>query len=256
VTGCTNLVTKPIAVTAAVTPVITPSANPICPGDVTTLSVAGTFNSFDWSTGGSGSSVDITLPGNYSVNTLDQNNCASLAALTIDSKPTFTITVTADKTAINPGEQVQLTATAADTYFWSPALTLDNATIANPVAKPTTTTTYIVVGTMAGFCDASDSVLVTVNNGGAAAIKPPVLFSPNGDVVNDTWLIQGVENYPDCTMSIYDGHGSKVYEIKGYNSSNSWDGTYGGKSVPDGTYYYVFGCPDLRPATGNVLVVR
>ncbi len=73
-------------------------------------------------------------------------------------------------------------------------------------------------------------------------------------MINDNWIIQGVD--PDCTMTIYDGHGSKVFEKRGYNNANSWDGTYNGKSVPDGTYFYVFGCPNLRPETGNVLVVR
>lgn len=256
VAGCSNLISKGLPVNTPVVPVITPSANPICPGDPTTLSVAGTFNTYTWNTGGSSSSIDITQPGDYSVNTVDANSCASTANLTVSSKPTITMTVSADKTSINPGEPVQLTASGADTYLWSPSATLDNPAIANPVAKPTTTTTYTVVGSVTGSCDAKDSVTVTVNNGGAAAIKPPLIFSPNGDGINDMWIVVGVENYPDCTMSIYDGHGSKVYDQKGYNSSNGWDGTYSGKAVPDGTYYYVFGCPDLRPATGNIQIVH
>ena len=262
VTGCTSVVSKPITVNTKVVPVITSSANPICAGDSTTLSVAGSFSSFSWTGGGSGNSIGITEPGPYTVNTVDQNNCASSATLTINSKPAFSLTVSAD-TTVNQGDQAHLTATGADAYSWTPAASLDNPGIANPIAKPTTTTTYHVVGVKAGFCDAQDSIKVTVNIGGTAAIKPPLIFSPNGDIINDTWLIQGVENYADCTMKIYDGHGSKVYEVKGYNNSNSWDGTFNGKSVPDGTYYYVFfGCPNLPPATGNVsatgyvLVVR
>ncbi len=57
-------------------------------------------------------------------------------------------------------------------------------------------------------------------------------------------------------MTIYDGHGSQVYQQKGYNNVNAWDGTYNGKVVPDGTYFYVFSGTNFKTATGSVLVVR
>jgi gliding motility-associated-like protein len=254
VAGCTNMLTRPISVTTPVIPVITSSANPICPGDSTTLSVAGTFNSFDWSVGGTANSILITDPSDYTVNTQDQNNCASTATITINSKPTFSLTVSAGRLSINLGDTTQLIASGADSYAWTPSASLDNPAIANPIAKPTATTSYEVTGTKAGFCNALDSVTVSVSGGGTPTINAPLIFSPNGDVVNDTWIIPGVD--PECTMVVYDGHGSKIFETKGYNNTNSWDGTYNGKPVPDGTYFYVCGCPNLHPATGNVLVVR
>ena len=256
VTGCSNAISKPITINSSVIPAISATANPICIADASTLSVAGTFNSFNWNVGGSGNSIVITQPGDYTVNTLDQNNCPSSATITINSKPSFTLTVTADKTTISQGEQAQLTASGADSYVWTPSLSLTNPAISNPVATPSVSTTYHVTGTKSGFCDAQDSVKIIVNTGGTAAIKPPLIFSPNGDMINDTWIIPGIENYIECTMVIYDGHGSKISETRGYSSGNSWDGTYNGRAVPDGTYFYVFGCPNLRPATGNVLVVR
>jgi gliding motility-associated-like protein len=113
-----------------------------------------------------------------------------------------------------------------------------------------------VVAKKVGFCDASDSVMVSVDTGGGANINPPILFTPNGDTFNDVWKIPDTDSYPDCTMTVYDGHGSQMYQQKPYNSSNYWDGTYNGKLVPEGTYFYVFSCPTLKPATGTVLVVR
>jgi gliding motility-associated-like protein len=256
VTGCSNSISKPITASSPVVPVIAATANPICVGEASTLSVAGSFKSFTWNAGGSGNSIGVTKPGDYTVNTLDQNNCPSNASITIKLKPPLSLTVSADKTSISPGEPVQLTASGADSYVWTPGLSLTNPTISNPVATPSVTTTYQVTGSKSGFCDARDSVQVIVNAGGTAIIDAPLIFSPNGDAANDTWIIPGVENYTDCTMSVYDGHGSKVYETRGYSSGNTWDGTYNGKVVPAGTYFYVFGCPNLKPATGNVLVVR
>ena len=55
-------------------------------------------------------------------------------------------------------------------------------------------------------------------------------------------------------LAVFDGRGRRVYEKKGYSSD--WNGTYNDKPVPDGTYFFVFGCPDKKPVTGSVLIFR
>lgn len=262
ITGCSSSVSKPLTIEDPVVPSIVAGANPICQNQTTSLSITGSYTTITWSgdnsLSGSTPTVTITQPGSYAVNTTDTNGCPSSASIVITTSPPISpFTVSTDKTSIKLGDQAQLSATPGeDTYAWVPAATLDNPAIANPVAKPTVTTTYTVTATRAGFCDAVDSVKVTVDTGGGANIAPPLIFSPNGDSYNDSWKIPDTDSYPDCTMTIYDGHGSQVYQQKGYNSSNYWDGTYNGKNVPDGTYFYVFGCPNLKPVTGNVLIVR
>lgn len=261
--ACSSVKNKPITITSSTVPTIQTTASPICAGDATTLSITGTFNSISWGGDngltGSNSSAGITKPGNYSVNVTDANGCPATAQITIDQKPLIDpFDATSDKTGpIKTGDHAQLTATiGADSYTWTPAATLSDATIYNPIATPVTNTYYKVVATKAGYCNAVDSVQILIDNGGGANINPPVLFSPNGDTFNDIWKISDTDNYPECTMTIYDGRGSQVYQQKGYNSSNYWDGNSSGKAVPDGTYFYVFSCPNLKPATGNVLVVR
>jgi gliding motility-associated-like protein len=262
ISGCSNSISKPITINSSVVPSIQSTADPICVGDATTLSIAGTFNLIAWSgdnaLSGSSSSVGITKPGNYSVNTTDENGCTASASIVINPKPIITpFSVTVDKPAIKLGDHVQLTATSgADSYSWTPVLNISDPTISNPTASPTLNTYYKVVAKKVGFCDASDSVMVSVDTGGGANINPPILFTPNGDTFNDVWKIPDTDSYPDCTMTVYDGHGSQMYQQKPYNSSNYWDGTYNGKLVPEGTYFYVFSCPTLKPATGTVLVVR
>jgi gliding motility-associated-like protein len=262
VAGCSSSISKSITINDPVVPTIAAGANPICQNQTTSLAITGNYSTISWSgdnnLSGSTSTVNITQPGNYAVNTTDANGCAASASIAITTSPSISpFAVTTDKPSIKLGDQAQLTATAGeDTYTWVPAATLDNPAVATPIAKPTVTTTYTVTATKAGFCDAVDSVKVTVDTGGGANINPPVLFSPNGDTYNDSWKIPDTDSYPDCTMTIYDGHGSQVFQQKGYNSGNYWDGTYNGKPVPDGTYFYVFSCPNLKPVTGNVLIVR
>ncbi len=74
-------------------------------------------------------------------------------------------------------------------------------------------------------------------------------FSPDGDGINDFFVIQGIESYPTATIFIYNRWGSKVYEsLNGY--ANDWDGknrfgvTVGDQGLPVGNYYYVLDLGD------------
>ncbi|MCG8696693.1 MAG: gliding motility-associated C-terminal domain-containing protein, partial [Bacteroidales bacterium] len=70
-------------------------------------------------------------------------------------------------------------------------------------------------------------------------------ISPNGDGINDLWLIPGIENYAENNVKIFNRWGSIIYEIDNYdNVINVWDGTrnYGliqNGYVSKGTYFYV-----------------
>src|SRR5690606_38444967 len=52
------------------------------------------------------------------------------------------------------GESVQLDASGASAYFWTPAAGLSSTSVANPVASPTATTDYVVTGTSINGCSA------------------------------------------------------------------------------------------------------
>ena len=246
VSGCSNNVVKSIAIVSGVQPSITGSATSSCPGEEVTLSVAGTFDAIVWSNAAMGNTTSVT-PGTYTVNTVDANGCAGQAEITIALKEAPTLVASAEPTTLGAGSTAQLNASGASTYTWAPVETLDNPAIPNPVASPAETTVYTVTGTSVDGCEGSAQVTVTVS--GVANF--PVAFSPNGDGQNDFWNVRAESN-PDCTLSIFDGRGRRVFENKGQN----WDGTYGGNPVPDGTYYYVYGCPAKKAITGSVLVFK
>ncbi|MFQ3213864.1 MAG: gliding motility-associated-like protein, partial [Marivirga sp.] len=71
-------------------------------------------------------------------------------------------------------------------------------------------------------------------------------FSPNGDGINDTWKIAGIDLFLNNTVKVFNRWGNEVFSTKGYdNNSNNWDGTNQGSlssangRVPEGTYFYV-----------------
>ena len=71
----------------------------------------------------------------------------------------------------------------------------------------------------------------------------PEGYSPNGDGINDFFVIQGLENYPNNHIKIINRWGNTVYETDGYN--NDWDGkntkgvSVGNDDLPEGTYFYI-----------------
>jgi gliding motility-associated-like protein len=73
-------------------------------------------------------------------------------------------------------------------------------------------------------------------------IRIPDAFSPNGDGVNDLFVITNIESYPDNKFTVFNRWGNKVYEATPY--TNQWDGTsqFGAafkEGLPESTYYYI-----------------
>ena len=137
---------------------------------------------------------------------------------------------------------------------WTPISgALNNPTASNPVATPTATTSYTVTVTSTEGCIASDSVVVTVRPG----IVFPDGISPNADGANDEWIIDGIDLFPNCQVEVYNRWGELLFQSVGYKEN--WDGSYKGKPLPVGTYYYIIDLKDsLFPDayTGPITIMR
>ncbi len=83
----------------------------------------------------------------------------------------------------------------------------------------------------------------------------PNAFSPNGDGINDTWNIKALNSYNDYELSVFNRYGRIVFTTKNY--SKPWDGSFNGRALPVGTYYYLIdlkqGLPKLK---GFVVILR
>ena len=81
------------------------------------------------------------------------------------------------------------------------------------------------------FCD---------RNGKTAAMGINIhdAITPNGDGINDVWIIEGLQDYPKNTVQVFDKWGNLLYEQNNYN--NDWGGHgSNGALLPDGTYFYL-----------------
>ena len=88
-------------------------------------------------------------------------------------------------------------------------------------------------------------------------IEIPNYFTPDGDGFNDTWAPQNREGWPEILTILFDRYGREIYRM-GYDTSE-WDGTYQGKELPTGDYWYVIklrGENDDREFVGHFTLYR
>jgi gliding motility-associated-like protein len=141
-------------------------------------------------------------------------------------------------------------------YKWSPSVGLDDPNTQDPVASPTSTTVYTLNIVDDNNCETSGSIRITVSSGtGTSKISVPNAFSPNGDGINDTWVITNLSANPGATVDVYNRYGQLVFHSD--NANKAWDGTLNGNPLPLGTYYYVIDLKDNeKKIAGSVTIFK
>ncbi|MFQ5335985.1 MAG: gliding motility-associated C-terminal domain-containing protein, partial [Flavobacteriales bacterium] len=83
-------------------------------------------------------------------------------------------------------------------------------------------------------------------------------FSPNGDNINDTWFIDGIEKHPDNTVTIFNRWGIEVWKGIHYDNVDVvWNGTNSaGAELPSATYFYIIRAANTRKSSGWVQLLK
>jgi gliding motility-associated-like protein len=64
----------------------------------------------------------------------------------------------------------------------------------------------------------------------------PNTITPNTDGINDTWGVPGIRFYEGARISVYDRGGSRLFYTE--NPDIRWNGSYQGKEMPVGSYFW------------------
>ncbi len=139
-------------------------------------------------------------------------------------------------------------------YLWTPNtyfINNNNRTLAPRARDIQQDILYTLTVTARGGCTRQDQVFVKV-------LRPPKIpntFTPNNDGINDKWVIQYLDDYPNSRVQVFTRAGQLVYECNGIY--RPWNGTYGGKPLPFDTYYYIIEAGNGRePFTGYVTIIK
>lgn len=222
----------------------------ICPGTPTILTASGaTFYSWSPTTALSSTTTAVTTANPNTTITYTVTGTGDCAVG--PAKDSVTVSVLNGPTlTVNAGTDQEICGTApfnlsaissggdgGNSYSWTILSGTSTDSIHNPNSSmafviPTAEYTNTYQVTVIDTCGntATDMVVITVFL--ECKLNIPNVFTPNGDGVNDYFLISGV-GLKSYSASIFDRWGKKVFETN--DVLNSWDG----KSADDGTYYYI-----------------
>jgi gliding motility-associated-like protein len=259
VNGCTDNATTLINVLPTVSVTVSPNTT-ICMGTQTTLTAQG-GGIYIWNPGGQTASGIVVAPVSSTTYTVVASNgaCSDTASVTVNVNPIPTVTAVANPYTINIGNSTTLTGTTSTgTYNWSPVTGLSCAACQNPVASPTTTTTYTLVTVDGNGCSSMDTVIVNVNLE-CGDIFVPSAFSPNNDGHNDNFRVRiPVQCIKTIHVVIYNRWGQKVFETE--DMTQVWDGTIHGKNADPAVFFYIINLElvtnEFKTLEGNVTLVK
>lgn len=183
------------------------------------------------------------------------SSCITIVQGTSQPISVYTIQVDAGIDVTVPaGTEFNLNgSTTAPVFYWGPSYAVSNTNVLDPIVSPTETTTYAFTAEENG-CVLTDYITATI----LSELEVPNTFSPNGDNVNDVWLINGIEAFPDNSVAIFTRWGQKIYQTSSYSSVKTWDGKKGSGNAPEGVYYYVIELNDSDETVlrGTLTVLR
>ena len=189
-----------------------------------------------------------------------QTSCYLLCPETVsdvglsNSVISFPVDAGANQT-ISPGSSATLNgSTTAGSIVWSPSQSLSDPSSLNPSATPSVTTTYTLSATQLG-CTINDQVTISLES----EIFIPTTFSPNDDNINETWIIEGMEDYPNASVKVFSRWGQEVFESTGYSDQKAWKGdSKRGQLLASGVYYYIIDLKgeDEEVLKGSVTIIR
>ncbi len=188
----------------------------------------------------------------------------------LSEKVTTTVEMN-DKPVANAGDDittqtnvpVKLNGSGGLIYLWSPANMLSFSNIPNPTFIAGSVGIYEMELTVTNEfgCSDKDTVIVNVEKSivNIDSVPIPDLITPNGDGINDVWNIQVLLDYIankglSYEIGLYARGGSKIMISNNY--SNDWDGTYKGKELPDGVYWYAIQLSNGEVFKGSLTIKR
>lgn len=229
-----------------------------------------------WSTGDTSEDLTGLAEGTYSVTIYDENGCSVTESFEVGANecnnPPVAVRDTAqtfERSPVDIGVILNDFDPDGDNIMVTGIVTPPNNGTATQNSDQTITYTpeddfvgidsftYIICDDgVPALCDTAVVIITVLPN--RPNIEVPNAFSPNGDGVNDMFVIEDITEFPDNKLTIFNRWGNEVYEAQPYN--NNWDGkNKEGKDLPDGTYFYILEINDAEgtpPYTGYVVIHR
>ncbi|TRZ46051.1 gliding motility-associated C-terminal domain-containing protein [Robertkochia solimangrovi] len=203
-----------------------------------TASVLNTDYVYTWYKDGqklsaTGSSMQTTSGGLYSVK-ITRGNCSAMSeAVTIDGFDEEAVQIDAPDTIIlNEGDTKIVSASGAESYQWFDA---DYNQLSSSSSVTLSTEGEYILKAMVGSCEVMKVIKVVYQ----LSYAVPNVITPNGDGVNDLWVLPSAYAYnPEINVNIYTQAGTQIFSVTDYQNNWPQSGsiTYQAGNPP--VYYY------------------
>lgn len=184
-----------------------------------------TYLTYEWSTGETSPTIFVNEPGPYNLEVTTLSGCSGRLQFVVEQVDLFDISVEindfqqSNSIIVRPSDP-----TIALLYSIDGGLTYQQ----NGIFKNLIPDYYsLIVKDLEGCNSINELLLIR----GA-----PRYFTPNGDGFNDFWHVNDAATYPGLTVEIMDRFGKSIASLN--NTSQGWDGTYGGQELPTNGYWY------------------
>ena len=184
--------------------------------------------------------------GSYELVVSDANGCLAEEVVLLNT-PIAVDVALGDDIEIDLGEGVNIQALVnipigeIDSIFWSGDLEASCDTCLQQIVFPIITSSYTIKVDDENGCSDFDEITINVDRDQTVYI--PNAFSPNGDGINDVFMVFGNLEAPPMVNSfhVYDRWGNKMYEQLDFlpnNPDHSWDGNFRGQPQNPGVYVW------------------
>ena len=201
---------------------------------------------------------DSTITTTYTLTIKDNANCSQDVEVVVtysadvDPEPLSDPSVdVGDFPVVLSGESIEIYSDNNNCSEYNWTWSLDTVSEKSVTFSPQESGWYYVDVKDFDGCVGYDSIYVVVG------VKPYEAITPNDDGYNDTWTPLDIGSYKDALVQVFNRWGGLVFESKGGDSYNPWDGQNQGKELAVGTYYYII---DLNtgdaPQTGPITIIR
>lgn len=210
------------------------------------ISVNGNVLNYTVKAGQSGISiVTVTVKDNGGVENGGVDTYSRAFSIQVNAMPNTEITSSKGVFELSKGDAIQLIASGGDIYEWdnAPGIVSGKNTSVLTI-RPEQTTTYKVTVKSTSGCTSYKEITVRVNDD-FLMVKRANILTPNGDGINDYFVIENIDMYPKNELVVFDNNGRVIYRKENYK--NEWDGTFKGIGLAKGTYYYILDFGDAKP---------
>ncbi len=219
----------------------------ICGSDTLLLDAGIQGVAFQWSNGDTSQTIAVINAGDFSVTATDTLGCIASDTIRVQQFPVPQFSLGPDlERCGEDGVQLMSPIVGLD-YLWS------NGATAPVIFADSSKTFWLRVRTECGYT--VDTIHIELQK--EAQLFVPNAFTPNGDGLNDRFLIEG-NIFEGYELQVFDRWGKLLFTS--YSPDNAWDGLLRGSDCPEGVYFFrlsLVGCDkQIHSRGGSVTLLR